>query len=378
MIKDQPKITVLIPTFNRAKFLGECIESILAQTLPASQILVVNDGSSEDTLKVLARFGSSVETIETVNLGKSGALNQGLTKVRGDYLWIFDDDDVVLPDALERFTRPLENDPDYGFSYSSYYFTDTIPETGRIGPILFEQDIPDLESRGFLIPLLENNFLGGAALFARTSCYKAVGNFDESLVRSQDYEMAIRIARRFKGARAPGGATFHYRQHEGARGSTKDRFEAELRLKKWLFYDQTFFRKLYQELELQEYLPPGSGADQGSRQAFFQRLMIMANKQLILESIRDLEVLAGFADQSALSKAEQAIIRDMIHSKCYQAGSLLDQNEFSRAIMKLSASSGVIRSLRSELSKAILKNVWGNFGPRRAVKKILRIVRLYI
>ncbi len=224
-----PTVTVLIPTFNRGDFLAECLDSIQSQTLPPSQIIVVNDGSTDHTLEVLKPYRDRIEYIETPQLGKPAALNAGLERVTGDYLWIFDDDDVALPEALARFVEPLENHPEHGFSYSTYYYTASRPEDNRIGSILDESRIPDVHERGFLIPLLEGNFLGGAALFARTSCYARVGNFDTRLVRSQDYEMAIRIARRFSGIRVPGGATFHYRQHEGLRGSTRDRFQVGTR-----------------------------------------------------------------------------------------------------------------------------------------------------
>jgi hypothetical protein len=99
-------------------------------------------------------------------------------------------------------------------------------EDNRIGNILGESNIPDLQNQGLLIPLLESNFLGGAALFARIACYRRVGNFDPILIRSQDYEMAIRISRQFTGVLLSGGLTFHYSQHEGMRGSTRDRFKA--------------------------------------------------------------------------------------------------------------------------------------------------------
>src|SRR3989338_4269347 len=100
---NHPKITVLIPTFNRAAFLAECLDSLLSQTLPATQILVANDGSTDNTLEVLKPYRNRIDYTETPQLGKPSAINFAMDKVTGDYLWIFDDDDVCLPDALERF-----------------------------------------------------------------------------------------------------------------------------------------------------------------------------------------------------------------------------------------------------------------------------------
>ena len=173
-----PTVTVLVPTYNREDFLAECLDSILSQTLAPSQIIVINDGSTDHTLEVLEPYRDRIEYIETPQLGKPAAINAGLERVTGEYLWIFDDDDVALPEALARFVEPLENHPEHGFSYSTFYYTASRPQDNRIGPILHESGVRDLHEWGFLIPLLEANFLGGAALFARTSCYACVGNFD--------------------------------------------------------------------------------------------------------------------------------------------------------------------------------------------------------
>ena len=183
---------MLIPTFNRADFLSECIDSILTQSLTPSQVLVVNDGSTDRTQQVLDAYGNDVEIVEEAHKGKPAALNAGLPVVTGEYLWIFDDDDVALPDAVERFVEPLEASPEYGFTYSSFYYTATEAGSTRLGPVVGMSTVPDVDEQGFLVALLESNFLGGAALFARRSCYETVGEFDQELLRSQDYDMAIR------------------------------------------------------------------------------------------------------------------------------------------------------------------------------------------
>jgi glycosyltransferase involved in cell wall biosynthesis len=332
-----PKISVIIPTFNRAKYLRECLESIFAQTSPASQIIVINDASSDNTKNICQSYGNKIEYYEqSKQIGKPSAINFALEKVTGDYVWIFDDDDVAFPEALERFVEPLEKNPQYGFSYSTFYFSDSA-EDDRIGEIQFELKIPDLEKRGPLVPLLESNYLGGAALFARTSCYKEAGPFDPHLLRSQDYEMAIRIVRRFKGVRVPGGPTFHYRQHEGIRGATNDRFSVSDRKKKWLEYDQRFFRKLYKEVPLAEYLPPGKSIEKSGRQAILQRLAIMSYKMMMPEVVADLYKLADSKDQTSISEEEYLILREMVtHLPRYDMGSIFDRLEFFNKVRELS------------------------------------------
>lgn len=377
-----PTVTVLIPTFNRGDFLAECLDSIRSQTLAPSQVLVVNDGSTDRTLDVLDPYRDRIEYLETPQLGKPAAINAGLEKVTGDYLWIFDDDDVALPDALARFVEPLENHSEHGFSYSTYYYTANRPEDNRIGSILDESSIPDVTERGFLIPLLEANFLGGAALFARTSCYARVGVFNAHLIRSQDYEMAIRIARRFTGVRVQGGATFHYRQHEGLRGSTQDRFQVDTRLRKWLEYDQMIFRDLYRQMPLEEYLPPGVPLKREYRRAHLQRLAILTSKLLVSEVCTELDVLAELENRTPLSAEERQIIRSIVfHHPYYVQGSINECFEFFDKIRRLAKTSAVIRLIRSEFRASLSShwratNRWKSL--RRTAGTAQRILRLYL
>jgi len=373
-----PKITVIIPTFNRAQFLAECLDSILVQTLPAHQIIVVNDGSTDDTKKVCDRYRDKIEYWELNQRGKPSAINLGLEKTTGDYVWIFDDDDVAFPEALARFVEPLEKNFQYGFSYSTFFYTGTDPD-GRLGEVIRELKIPDLERKGFLPALLEWNFLGGAALFARTACYKEAGHFDPELLRSQDYEMAIRIARRFKGIFINGRPTFHYRQHEGARGAMQDRFAVIERDPKWLEYNQKFFRRLYEEMPLEEYLPPPADNNK-VRQAILKRMEIMSYKFLLPEVTKDLVKLAALDDQSPFSFQENTILWDMIarRSRYYGMPTLNDNMEFFAEVRRLSRSSAGMRFFRAKITRILLLRFRDNpkFGKIPGIMR--RVFHLYL
>jgi len=378
-----PKITVIIPTFNRAEYLAECLDSLFQQTLPPFQVVVVNDGSSDQTRKILIPYLSAIDYIETYQSGKSVALNKGMEKVSGDYVWIFDDDDVALPDALERFVEPLEGNHQYGFSYGTFLLAAPRIEDGRIGTVIGESNIPDLKKKGFLIPLLEGDFLGGAAFFARTACYRHVGNFDPALIRSQDYEMVVRIAFQFEGVRVRGGSTFYYRQHKGQRGSLRDRFESELRHKNWLKYDQMFFRRLYHEIPLIEYLPPGWGLEDNIRQAYLQRMRVMASKLLIAEVLQDLDAMAQLPHLPAYSSQERELVSSLLFVyPYYQSGSIYyDYPEFFGEIRRLSSTSCTIQQFRREILRANLnrlneKRLWEK--PKQIYSIVLRSARLFL
>lgn len=367
--------SVLVPTFNRGPFLGACLKSLLTQTRPAGQILVVNDGSTDDTEDILRSFGDAIEVIRTPQVGKPSALNSGLRLVRGDGVWIFDDDDVSLPDALERLLEPLEADATLAFSFSSFYYTPSRPN-GRLGQPTAISRIPDLATRGPLVPLLEGNYLGGAALFARTRCYEVVGGFDQSLIRSQDYEMAIRLVRRFQGRRVRGGPTFHYRQHPGWRGQGEALFEESQRNEKWREYDQQFFRRLYRELPLAEYVAPGTWCADKPRLALLQRSAVMATKDLTEEVLAELAQLAATADQSPLSPEEGQVVRDTLLKPSWYGRGMLATPRFWTALRQLALPSPVIREIAAlarrarwrEARRSLVRSIYlGVTGPFTAL-----------
>ena len=93
-MKPNPKFSVIIPTYNRANYVGEAVESVLQQTYQNSELIVVNDGSTDDTAEVIRRFGDQICYVEKANGGKASAVNLGLKYVTGEYVWILDDDDI--------------------------------------------------------------------------------------------------------------------------------------------------------------------------------------------------------------------------------------------------------------------------------------------
>ncbi len=351
MLRTEPKVSVLIPTFNRAKYLPRCLDSIFSQTLRPHQVIVVNDGSTDETHSVIRPYQDKVDYVEMENGGKSGAVNRGLSEAVGDYVWIFDDDDVAFPDAIERLVAPLVKYSEYGFSFGSRVIVQGGEDVGQLGDIVKESEIPDLETKGPLIPLLEACYLGGASLLARKACYDLVGGYDTDLVRSQDYEMAIRLTRSFKGVRVPGGPIFYACQHPGPRGCLRDRFPAGQMKRKWLQYGQGILRKLRNELPLTEYLPPGMDLKENRRQAILQRLAIMVSRLLAQEAIADLEELKQLNDQRPFNEMERTIIANLVvRTPWYQTGKLIETSQFQAGLNRIlfpnqDADSGFMRKM---------------------------------
>ncbi len=313
----RPKVSVLLATYNRQRFIAESLESVFAQTLPPNQVIVINDGSTDRTTAALEPFRQRIEYLESENRGKPSALNLGMAKVMGDYVWIMDDDDVAMSDALERHVAILESRPEIGWTYSSYIESTTNQEDLRIIPQR-EKTLPNFPEEEFLVRLMEQCFLIHPTIVVRASCYQEVGPFEPDLLRCQDYEMAVRLARRFPCARVA-GPTIYYRMHGGARGSTRDSFKAGQIQEKWLEYMQVFIRKLRKEMPLSEYLPGRQAPHCGTsdlRYAYLRRMAIMARKRLYNEMIEDLRlaVQENSTDFSTLAPVERNLLRELFNS----------------------------------------------------------------
>jgi glycosyltransferase involved in cell wall biosynthesis len=313
----RPNVSVLMATYNRAGFIAESLESVVAQTHPPSQIIVINDGSTDNTRAALEPFMQRIEYVESENRGKASALNLGMPRVTGDYVWIMDDDDVAMSDALERHLAILESRSEVGWTYSSFIESTTDRETARIVPQR-EKILPEFPEEEFLVRLMEQCFLIHPTILVRASCYREVGSFDPNLVRCQDYEMAVRLARRFPCVRIS-GPTICYRMHGGTRGSARDTFKAGQIQEKWLEYMQTFMRKLREEMPLSEYLPGHPTLDctiSDLRYAYLRRVAIMARKRLYNEMVEDLRSATQVnpTDFSTLTPVERKLLRDLFNS----------------------------------------------------------------
>src|SRR5262245_31985364 len=117
-------ISVIIPTYNHAGFLTAAIESVLAQTLKPSEVIVVVDGSTDDTCSVLLAFEDKVRVVNQKNLGVSAARNNGARVARGSLLAFLDSDDVWLPEKLSHQFQRFQRDPELGLVHCGLQYID--------------------------------------------------------------------------------------------------------------------------------------------------------------------------------------------------------------------------------------------------------------
>lgn len=121
MSSQRAPVTIILPTFNRARYVVPALNSLLEQSLPAAQVIVVNDGSSDETSSVMQSYGARIEFIEKANGGKCSAINAALSRAQEKYVWVFDDDDIASTDALARHVAALDAQADAGFTISGSY-----------------------------------------------------------------------------------------------------------------------------------------------------------------------------------------------------------------------------------------------------------------
>jgi glycosyltransferase involved in cell wall biosynthesis len=198
---------VVIPCFNQGHFLAEALESVREQSLPPGEIIVVDDGSTDRTRVVAARY--AVSYVSQPNLGLARARNRGLRAARGDFLVFLDADDRLRPRALEIGLRELEADPSAALVYGR---GQRIDAAGRPLPTSPPEPLGHDAYEG----LLQRNpiWTPGLAMFRRNVC-GATLHFDPAVDASADYELYLRLARRHR-MRAHAETVADYRQHPGS------------------------------------------------------------------------------------------------------------------------------------------------------------------
>jgi len=187
-------ISVIIPAYNHASFLASTIDSALSQTLKPSEIIVVDDGSTDDTSSVLRTFVHKIRVLRQNNRGVAAARNRGAEIATGDYLAFLDADDVWLPQKLEMQLDRFRSEPGLGLVHCAL---EQIDENNRsLGLSLdgMEGSVAN-EMLLFNRPTILG---GGSGAMMPTPVFKAAGKFDERLSTSADWDLYYRIARKYK------------------------------------------------------------------------------------------------------------------------------------------------------------------------------------
>ena len=199
-------VSVVIPCYNQARFLGDAIESVLGQSYENFEVIVVDDGSTDETREVAGRY-ARVECVSQENGGLAEARNAGLRASRGEYIVFLDADDRLMEKALEAGVESLESHPSCAFVYGRYKL---IAADGSEIP----SDERAVVETDHYIALLRGNPIGmHATVTYRRSVLESVGGFDARRKACEDYDLYLRITRNFSVKNHP-AVVAEYRQHE--------------------------------------------------------------------------------------------------------------------------------------------------------------------
>jgi hypothetical protein len=185
----QPGVSVIIPCYNYAHFLEAALDSVLAQTYPNLEILVIDDGSPDNTAEVAARYDRRICYVHQENQGLSASRNNGIRMATHDYVALLDADDEWEPEFMERLMRKMVELPDdFGLvaclDYKIGVQGERIPDRRR-DSLTGEVNTEDL--------LLKNRFFPGAVV-VRKALLEKTGGFDTTLRSSEDRDMWIRLS----------------------------------------------------------------------------------------------------------------------------------------------------------------------------------------
>jgi len=183
-------VSVIIPTFNRSAFLMEALASVLGQTKRDMEVIVVDDGSTDDTSRVVEAFGQEVKYCRQIHAGVSAARNKGIRAASGEWLAFLDSDDIWLP-------RKLESQLDFLFRHPEIKICQTeeiwIRNGRRMNPRKYHA-----KPKGYCFEvLLERCLVSPSAVMIHRSLFDEVGLFDEALPACEDYDLWVRIGYRY-------------------------------------------------------------------------------------------------------------------------------------------------------------------------------------
>ncbi len=186
------KISVIIPTYNREKLLKRTIDSILHQTINADEIIIIDDGSTDNTKKVIASYNNKqIKYIYQKNQGVSNARNQGIKIAKNEWLSFLDSDDIWEKHKLEKQIDFHTQNPHILFSHTDelWLFNDKV----------IKQKKHQLKPSGFCFKEnIANTLIGASTVMIHKKVLEDVGYFDEELIACEDYDLWLRVLAKYE------------------------------------------------------------------------------------------------------------------------------------------------------------------------------------
>lgn len=192
------KVSVVVPTYNRAHLLGGCLSSIVSQTYGDYEAVVIDDGSTDGTAKVVAGFGDKVRYIPQENTGVPSALNRGIAESRGELIRFLASDDCLSPNALATEVALMDERPEVGLLYSQAWQIDESGEVTDLRKPEFADGSYVRSGLDEVRDLLFWDHITCSTVMVRKRCFDELGVFDETLRPfGEDWDMWLRIAKKY-------------------------------------------------------------------------------------------------------------------------------------------------------------------------------------
>lgn len=210
-----PKVSVVITTYNRMRYLSQAINSVLDQGYRDFEVIVVDDGSTDNTGGILQQYAGKICYMRQQHAGRAEARNTGIKNAQGDYIAFLDDDDLWLPDKLEKQVSFLDTHTDTGLVHS---FTELIDENGYLLCRETKRRLrlyhKAMEIGYTYVGMSRACVMFISSVMARKDCFDKIGLFDPRTETYEDWDLYLRIAMRYKIGTIP-LVLVQYRLHQG-------------------------------------------------------------------------------------------------------------------------------------------------------------------
>lgn len=225
---DLPLVTILIPAYNASPYISESLESALGQTYEALEIMVVDDGSTDNTEELVREFGDKVVYLKKENGGPSSARNYGIARAKGEYIAFLDADDLWYPEKIAIQIEAFQNEPELGMTYCN------MQPINKEDVLTYVKPYPEAVSQRFsgdvFYKLFMFNFIPTPTVMVKKEVFEKAGLFPEHLRFSEDYHMWLRICAYYK-ARHIDQVLAYRRIHQGQASNDLDElYKGELRV----------------------------------------------------------------------------------------------------------------------------------------------------
>ena len=200
-----PLVSVVIVNHNYGRYLGECIDSVLAQTYSRIETIVVDDGSTDNSLEVLRSYSNRLTVVSQNNKGPSAARNAGIARSTGKWIAFLDSDDLWLPEKIREQSEYFHDESVSLILCGLEYIDESRIVLGYSDPTFAKDPLRQLVT-------FSNPPIGGSTAAVRADCLRRLGNFDETLMCAEDLDLWIRVAAEYEVRTVP-RALVKYRRH---------------------------------------------------------------------------------------------------------------------------------------------------------------------